>query len=183
MDTQSRKQKFPPLIAREKAHSLERFCRLVRHAPASKVWRSWGDVAGYSAKRLALLSGRADRPVEKAEHRPLWFGAVRTNVARIGRDACRNPWKHSIDISIRRFREWWEAPYENHLWMAVALIETARLAKRTGRQKAILCGWNACFTRNRSRINRGNLQERFTADLWRLCATRNAILRFSLCGH
>lgn len=179
MDMQSRRQTFPQLVAREKAHSLERFNRLVRHAPAAKVWRSWGDVAGYATKRMTLLSARAARPLEKVEHRSMWFATVRQNVARMGRDAYQNPWKRTIDISIRRFRELQETTCENQLWMAVALIETSRLAKRTGKRKAILRGWSACFTRNRFRMIY-NINTRSIRTNWSLSVLRNTKLRFQV---
>lgn len=178
MDTQSRRQSFPQLIAREKAHSLERFNRLHRQASAARVWRSWGDVAGYSAKRMSLLSARAARPLERAQHRSIWFATVRQHVAQIGREACQNPWKRTVDISIRRFRDWWDAPYDNQLWMAVAFMETSRLTKRTGKQKPVLPGWDECFIRNRFRISYTEAKP-FGRNLWELCALRSTKLRFS----
>lgn len=178
MDTQSGRQNFPQLIAREKAHSLERFNRMVRRAPDAKVWRSWGDVAGYSAKRMALVSERSIRRLETADHRPIWFATVRENVARIGHVAYQNPWKRTIDISIRRFREWRGAPYDNQLWMAVALTETSRLAKRTGKRKAIRPGWPACFTRNRFRAGYDERTRSMECN-WQLSALRNTKLRFN----
>lgn len=169
---------FPQLIAREKAHSLERFTRLLPRISNAKAWRSWGEVAAYSAKRMALLSDRADRPLERAGHRPMWFASARENVARIGHAAYQNPWKRTIDISIRRFREWWEAPYDNQLWMAVALIETSRLAKRKGEGKMITGGWNPCFTRNRARIRDPLVVCRERTN-WTLSAIRNSTIRFA----
>ncbi len=173
-------QRFPQTIAREKSHSLERYNRELRMALPGKAWRSWGDAAMYSAKRLGLLSARSSSERHRVTHRPLWFATARESVARIGRDAYQNPWKRTIDISIRRFREWWNPVQENQLWMAVSLIETSRLSKRTGRPKPIRPGWGACFTRNRFRITyEKTVTQR---NLWDLCILRNTKVRFPRCS-
>lgn len=177
MRSADEQKKFPAFIAREKAHSLERFNRLHGQELAAKIWRSWGDLAGYSAKRMALLYDRSDRPLKRVEHRPMWFAAARKNVSRIGHVALQNPWKRTIDISIRRFREWLEPPFSNQIWMAVALIETSRLAKRTGKQKPILPGWASCFTRNRHRLN-GEKDPTAERTSWQLSLLRNTKVRF-----
>jgi len=176
MDTRFPKTKFPLVIAREKAGTLERYTRLRQYRAPTRTWRSWSAVAAYSAKRMGLLQQRSGQSAQ--EKLPAWFIAVRENVTRIGQIAYNNPWKRTIDISIRRFREWLETPYENQLWMAVALIETSRLSKQTGRQKPILPGWNACFTRNRFRINYESSPTTQHTP-WELCALRNTKLRFA----
>lgn len=177
MDTKSQRSAFPQFAAREKAHTLERFARK-RPALETPLWKSWSDLASYSAKRLGLLSERSMRPLQLAVHDPRWFTTSRENVSRISRLANENLWKRTIDISIRRFRGWWEPPVENQLWMAVALIEASRLAKRTGKRKPILPGWAGCFTRNRFRVN---CKEPVLAlrSSWGLCALRNTKVRFS----
>ncbi len=169
-------REFPRIFARERARTLDRFAKELNDTVQAR-WTSWADVATYSCKRLDVLKRRSTHVSERLHPFEGWFLTARKSVGEIRKIAHVYPWKRTVDICIRRFKESEYGEAMNQLWMATAYVETSRLAKQSGCSKSILPGWEQCFTRNRFRIVY-DVRKTDPLSAWDLSAWRNTKLRF-----